>query len=133
MKYEKDIMESEKLPPLDRDPAMKSPIDWGVSTDASKVDEYIYTEPENVHKTNNLAVAMDIAEVIRSPRIKMIFVDRELLEKSTKTFKQYSDRNLSFTDAVSIEIMRELSIERYFGFDFHFDGIVQQASDGNKK
>jgi hypothetical protein len=44
LKHEKDLMESEKLPPLDKDPAMKSPIDWGVSTDASKVDEYIYTE-----------------------------------------------------------------------------------------
>ncbi|MCX9012483.1 MAG: hypothetical protein OIN66_15370 [Candidatus Methanoperedens sp.] len=34
----------EKLPPLEKDPAMKTPIDWGVKTDASKVDEYIYTE-----------------------------------------------------------------------------------------
>jgi len=37
-------MESEKLPPLDKDPAMKPPMDWGVSTDVSKVEEYIYTE-----------------------------------------------------------------------------------------
>jgi hypothetical protein len=32
-------------------------------------------------RTNNLAVAMDIAEVIRSPRIKMVFIDTELLDK----------------------------------------------------
>lgn len=75
---------------------------------------------------------MDIAEVINSPRIKMVFIDAKLLEKSTKTFKQYSDRNLSFTDAVTIEIMKELNIEKYFGFDSHFDGIVQQVSHGNK-
>ena len=75
---------------------------------------------------------MDIAEVILSPRIKMVFIDSELLEKSTRTFKQYSDRNLSFTDVVSIEIMKELNIEKYFGFDSHFDGIVQQVSPGNK-
>jgi predicted nucleic acid-binding protein len=92
--------------------------------------DYIYDEALTLAltRTNNLAVAMDIAQVIRSPRIKMIFVDTELLEKSTKTFKQYSDRNLSFTDAVSIEIMKELNIEKYFGFDSHFDGIVQQVS-----
>jgi predicted nucleic acid-binding protein len=54
----------------------------------------------------------------------MVFVDTELLEKSMKTFKQYSDRKLSFTDAVSIEIMKELNIEKYYGFDSHFDGIV---------
>jgi hypothetical protein len=44
LKHEKDLLGSEKLPPLDKDPAMKPPIDWGVGTDASKVDEYIYTE-----------------------------------------------------------------------------------------
>ena len=96
--------------------------------------DYIYDEALTLAliRTRNTAVAMDIAEVIRSPRIKMVFVDTELLEKSTKTFKQYSDRNLSFTDAVSIEIMKELNIEKYFGFDSHFDGIVQQVSQGNK-
>jgi predicted nucleic acid-binding protein len=96
--------------------------------------DYIYDEALTLAliRTNNIAVAMDIAEVIQSPRIKMVFVDTELLEKSTKTFKQYSDRNLSFTDAVSIEIMKELNIEKYFGFDSHFDGIVQQVSKENK-
>ena len=96
--------------------------------------DYIYDEALTLAliRTNNLAIAMDIAQVIRSPRIKMIFVDTELLEKSTKTFKQYSDRNLSFTDAASIEIMKEFNIEKYFGFDSHFDGIVQQVSNGNK-
>ncbi|HEY9247137.1 MAG TPA: hypothetical protein VIO11_09850, partial [Candidatus Methanoperedens sp.] len=77
-------------------------------------------------RTNNLAVAIDIAEVILSPRIRMIFVDPELLEKSTKTFKQYSDRNLSFTDAVSIEIIKKFNIDRYLGYDSHFNGIIKQ-------
>jgi hypothetical protein len=44
LKHENDLMESEKLPSLDKDPAMKPPIDWDVSTYASKVDEYLYTE-----------------------------------------------------------------------------------------
>lgn len=70
---------------------------------------------------------MDIAEVILSPRIKMVFVDARLLEMSTKTFKQYSGRNLSFTDAVSIEIMNEFNIDKYLGFDAHFNGIVEQV------
>ncbi len=92
--------------------------------------DYIYDEALTlaINRTNNIAVAIDIAEVIQSPRIRMIFVDAELLEKSTKIFKQYSDRNLSFTDAVSIEIMKQFNIENYFGFDSHFNGIVQQVS-----
>ena len=44
LRHENELLDSEILPPLDKDPAMKPPIDWGVKTDASKVDEYIYTE-----------------------------------------------------------------------------------------
>lgn len=44
LRHENELIEVEKLPPLEKDPAMKPPIDWGFRTDASKVDEYIYTE-----------------------------------------------------------------------------------------
>lgn len=44
LRHENELLQAEKLPPLEKDPAMKPPIDWGVKTDASKVDEYIYTE-----------------------------------------------------------------------------------------
>lgn len=44
MRHKKELFEVKKLPPLEKDPAMKPPIDWGVKTDASKVDEYIYAE-----------------------------------------------------------------------------------------
>ena len=95
--------------------------------------DYIYDEALTLAlaRTNNIDVAMDIADVILSPRIKMVFVDAELLERSTKTFKQYSGRNLSFTDAVSIEIMNEFDIGKYLGFDAHFNGIVEQVSQEN--
>jgi predicted nucleic acid-binding protein len=95
--------------------------------------DYIYDEALTLAlvRTNNMDVAMDIADVILSPRIKMVFVDQELFEKSTKTFKQYSERKLSFTDAVSIEIIKEFDIKKYFGFDAHFNGIVDQISKEN--
>ena len=35
LKHEDELLESGKLPPLDKDPAMKPSMDWGVSTDAS--------------------------------------------------------------------------------------------------
>ncbi len=68
--------------------------------------DYVYDEALTLAltRTNNIAVAMDMAEVILSPRIKMIFIDPQLLERSTKTFRQYSGRNLSFTDAVSMRL-----------------------------
>ena len=96
--------------------------------------DYVYDEALTLAltRTNNIAVAIDIAEVILSPRIKMVFIDAQLLERSTKTFKQYSGKNLSFTDAVSIEIMNELDIEKYLGFDSNFNGIVEQVFQDKK-
>ena len=96
--------------------------------------DYVYDEALTLALTwtKNIAVAMDIAEVIQSPRIKMVFIDAQLIESSTKTFKQYSGKNLSFTDAVSIEIMYELNIEKYFGFDSHFNGIAEQVFQDKK-
>ncbi len=44
LRHENELLKAQNLPPLEKDPAMKPPIDWGVKTDASKVDEYIYRE-----------------------------------------------------------------------------------------
>jgi hypothetical protein len=44
LRHENELLQPEKLPPFEKDPAMAQPIDWGVKTDASRVDEYIYTE-----------------------------------------------------------------------------------------
>ncbi len=44
LRHEDELLQAGALPPLEKDPAMKPPIDWGVKTDASRVDEYIYTE-----------------------------------------------------------------------------------------
>ncbi len=92
--------------------------------------DYIYDQALTLalKRTNNIDVALDIADVILSPRIKMVFVDVGLLERSTRTFRKYSGRNLSYTDAVSIEIMKEFEIEKYLGFDAHFNGIVELVS-----
>lgn len=38
--HEDDLIK--KLPALEDDPAWRDPVDWGVVTDASKVDEYLY-------------------------------------------------------------------------------------------
>ena len=44
LRHGNELIETDELPPLENDPAMKPPLDWGVKTDASKIDEYIYTE-----------------------------------------------------------------------------------------
>jgi hypothetical protein len=44
LRHEIELLQPDKLPALEKDPAMKPPIDWGVKTDATRIDEYIYTE-----------------------------------------------------------------------------------------
>ena len=44
LRHENELLEAKELPPLENDPAMKPPLDWGVKTDANKIDEYTYTE-----------------------------------------------------------------------------------------
>jgi hypothetical protein len=41
LRYEEEIVK--RLPPLSEDPAWKDAKDWGVKTDASRVDEYLYS------------------------------------------------------------------------------------------
>lgn len=42
LRHEDEICRNRKLPPLERDPAWKEAIDWGVSTDATEVDRHLY-------------------------------------------------------------------------------------------
>ncbi|NYB51212.1 MAG: PIN domain-containing protein [Methanobacteriaceae archaeon] len=50
------------------------------------------------------------------------YVDKELSFNSMNTFLKY-DGTLSFADSVSIEIMRDLQIERMVSFDSDFDKV----------
>ncbi len=42
LRHEDELLQAEKLPLLEKDPAMAPPIDWGVRTDANKVEKYLY-------------------------------------------------------------------------------------------
>jgi len=44
LRHENELLETDELPPFEKDPAMKPSLDWGLKTDASKIDEYFYTE-----------------------------------------------------------------------------------------
>jgi len=50
------------------------------------------------------------------------YVDKELSFNSMNTFLKY-DGTLSFADSVSVEIMKDLQIERMVSFDSDFDKV----------
>lgn len=55
-----------------------------------------------------------------SPRIEMVFSTEDLEEEAVSILKQYSDQDLSLTDAVSFALMRRRGIGTAFAFDRHF-------------
>ena len=58
-------------------------------------------------------------ELIKN-NFKIIYETKELTEKSMKTLVKYKAK-IGLTDALTIEIMKELKIHEIFTFDDHFD------------
>lgn len=80
-------------------------------------------------RTRRSEIATDIGNfILSSSIIRVLFVDEETFKLAWKIFNNYADRRLSFTDAVSIALMRIYKIERIISFDKHFDGIVARIS-----
>jgi hypothetical protein len=76
-------------------------------------------------KTGKKEIARDISDVMLSPRVEMVIVDKIILEDGQKLFFKYFNRGLSFTDATTIAVMNKLEIENIITFDRHFKGIVR--------
>lgn len=59
--------------------------------------------------------------LLYSPRLRLVKVEGRHLETAIQLFRTYE--RLSFTDAVSVAVMRDLGTEVIFSFDSGFDGI----------
>ena len=53
---------------------------------------------------------------------EICYADKELIFNAMETFLKY-DGTLSFADSVSVEIMKDLGIERIVSFDSDFDKV----------
>jgi len=66
--------------------------------------------------------AVDFGERIHSSKVvQVIHVTEQIEEQAWKLFKQYSDKNFSFTDCTSFVIMRHLDLVKAFTNDHHFE------------
>jgi len=61
--------------------------------------------------------------------MKLLFVDKEVLDKGWKIFVKFASKKLSFTDCTTIELMKSRDIEYLASFDGGFDGIVQRLKE----
>jgi predicted nucleic acid-binding protein len=66
--------------------------------------------------------AVDFGERIRSTRtVHMIHITEDIEEEAWNLFKQYSDKDFSFTDCTSFVVMRQLRLTEAFTNDHHFE------------
>lgn len=60
-------------------------------------------------------------EALGSKSVRLVWVDPQLFYQALNTFKSRSERQWSFTDCTSFELMHRLKIKGAFAFDRHFD------------
>jgi len=91
--------------------------------------DYVFDEAVTVAlvRTGRPDIAIDIGRFILSSRkLRILYVDKTVFMDSWKIFMKYSKRGLSFTDAVSVSLMKRYGIDYIMSFDTHFDGIVER-------
>jgi len=71
-------------------------------------------------------VSHDVAVVFRenlkkSGRIEIVNIAPPIEDSAFTIFKQYADKDFSFTDCTSFAIMKSLKLNRAFAFDRHFE------------
>jgi predicted nucleic acid-binding protein len=67
------------------------------------------------------SLAVDIGnQLLTSPAIELVDVDRALLERGWQHFVDHDDKTYSLTDCISFVIMNERAIAGALTFDRHF-------------
>lgn len=91
------------------------------------ITDYIYDEALTLAmvRTGNKAVAEDISDVMRSPRIEMINIDGTIMEQARELFFRLFDRGIGFTDATTMAVMQQENIGKIITFDLHFKGLFE--------
>lgn len=66
--------------------------------------------------------AIDFGERIRATRtIQVLHITEAIEEDAWSLFKQYSDKEFSFTDCTSFVVMQHLNLREVFTNDHHFE------------
>lgn len=90
--------------------------------------DYIFDETVTLTRvrTRSIKAALLVGESILGSRVRVLRVERDIFDSAWEIFKQYQDRNFSFTDCTSIALVREHKIDIILSFDDSFDGIVSR-------
>jgi len=78
-------------------------------------------------RTKRHDLAVDVGKyILESPRIIKLWVTKDSFYAAWETFKRLEDRPMSFTDCVSLTLIKENNIKQIMSFDSGFDGLIQR-------
>jgi len=83
---------------------------------------YVFDEVVTFFNSRNRhAKAVEIGNLLLvSPSVELIHVSEPLFQEAWRYFSQHSDKSYSFTDCVSLVVMKRLRIRKALTFDKHF-------------
>jgi len=87
------------------------------------ITDYILDEVVTfVRRRKGAAASIEVLDaIVYSPNLRLVKVEDRHFEAGLQLFRTYE--RLSLTDAVSVAVMRDLSIGVIYSFDSDFDGV----------
>ena len=99
--------------------------------------DYVFSETVTYvqHKTKDITKSKDLGDLILGNKeknipsfITLLVITPDTLQDTWKSFLKYKDKELSFVDCASIELVKKKNIEYIASFDSDFDGILPKIS-----
>lgn len=90
----------------------------------SLTSDYVLNETLTILKARRLKPkrVMDVMNrIMLSPKVQVVFVDETIFKESLLFYVKYND--LSFTDVVSLLIMRKYGVKEIYSHDSDFDKV----------
>lgn len=88
------------------------------------IDEAITTA---LVRTRRHDLAVDLGKyIIESPRITKLWTTKDTFDIAWKKFQTFGDQPLSFSDCVSLALMKKNRIKQIISFDSGFNGLTQR-------
>jgi len=57
---------------------------------------------------------------LKDKNISLLRIDSEIFQKAWEIYRNFKDKNWSFTDCTSYVLMKNLSVDKALPFDEHF-------------
>lgn len=86
------------------------------------ITDYVLDEVMTILKKRKISpeiILKAVIAIMKSSRVKTVFVDDHIFMKSLTLFSKY--KKLSFTDAVTLAVMQKLKIKEIYSHDSDFD------------